>query len=252
MSPVKEAGGARAIPPTVGEALRFGSSHLRALELPSADLEAGLLLGLATGKSRLDLLTGTASPLDATAFHLHAPVHKANPAARCVLHTHMPNTTALCMIKGARLEPAHQSALGYVGRTAYDEHYAGLALTWDEKVDEPYCTGCMVCVRYCPTQCMSATMIDNPLFKEGKSKRRKIMEEFEINFGRCIVCGICVDVCNFDAILMSHEHELSVVARNGNRANGEQLLKMGREYQEKSGWKPAAEAADAAKQEVSA
>ena len=125
-------------------------------------------------------------------------------------------------------------------------------LTWDEKVGEPFCTGCMVCVRYCPTQCMSATMIDNPLFKEGKSKRRKIMEEFEINFGRCIVCGICVDVCNFDAILMSHEHELSVVSRAGNRANREQLLKMGREYQQQSGWKPAAEAADAAKQEVSA
>ncbi|MSP48373.1 MAG: aldolase [Alphaproteobacteria bacterium] len=70
--------------------------------------------------------------VDTTAFYLHAPVHKANPAAKCVLHTHMPNTTALCMIKGARLEPAHQSALGYVGRTAYDEHYAGLALTWEE------------------------------------------------------------------------------------------------------------------------
>ncbi len=70
--------------------------------------------------------------VDATAFFLHAPVHKANPAAKCVLHTHMPNTTALCMIKGARLEPAHQSALGYVGRTAYDEHYGGLALSWEE------------------------------------------------------------------------------------------------------------------------
>ena len=120
-------------------------------------------------------------------------------------------------------------------------------LTWDEKVGEPFCTGCMVCVRYCPTQCMSATMVDNPLFKEGKSKRRKIVGEFEINFGRCIVCGICVDVCNFDAILMSHEHELSVVSRTGNRANREQLLKMGQEHQQKTGWKPAAEAADAAK-----
>ncbi len=70
--------------------------------------------------------------VDATAFFLHAPVHKAIPSAKCVLHTHMPKATALCMIKGARLEPAHQSALGFVGRTAYDEHYAGLALSWEE------------------------------------------------------------------------------------------------------------------------
>ena len=81
------------------------------------------------------------------------------------------------------------------------------ALTWDYTVDEPYCTGCMVCIRECPTQCMSATMEDNPLHGEGKSRRRKIVGEFEINLGRCILCGICVDVCNFDAIEMSHEHE---------------------------------------------
>ena len=112
------------------------------------------------------------------------------------------------------------------------------ALTWDEKVGEPYCTGCMVCIRYCPTECMSATMKDNPLYQEGKSKRRKIVDEFEINLGRCILCAICVDVCNFDAIEMSHEHELSVVIRNGNRANMEQLLEMGWDYQQKTGWRP--------------
>ena len=66
------------------------------------------------------------------------------------------------------------------------------ALTWDEARDEPFCTGCMVCVRYCPTQCMSATMADNPKFADGESHRRKIIDQFEINLGRCILCGICV------------------------------------------------------------
>ena len=117
-------------------------------------------------------------------------------------------------------------------------------LTWDEKVGEPFCTGCMVCIRYCPTECMSATMKDNPLQMEGKSKRRKIVDEFEINFGRCILCGICVDVCNFDAIEMSHEHELSVFARDDNRADLDRLLKMGKEYQETSSWRPKEETAD--------
>ena len=111
-------------------------------------------------------------------------------------------------------------------------------LTWDQKVGEPYCTGCMVCIRYCPTECMGATMEDNPLYEQGKSKRRKIVGGFEINLGRCILCGICVDVCNFDAIEMSHEHELSVVVRNGNRADKELLLDMGKDYQEQIGWTP--------------
>ena len=119
------------------------------------------------------------------------------------------------------------------------ERFMGFpVLTWDGEVGEPFCTGCMVCIRDCPTQCMSATMMDNPLFQEGKSHRRKIVEEFEINLGRCIVCGICVDVCNFDAIEMSHVHELSSFARNGARAGMDDLLRIGKEYQEETVWKP--------------
>ena len=98
------------------------------------------------------------------------------------------------------------------------------ALTWDYTVEEPYCTGCMVCIRECPTQCMSATMEDNPLHAEGKSRRRKIVGEFEINLDRCILCGICVDVCNFDAIEMGHEHEESKYARDGNRVDLPELI----------------------------
>ena len=112
------------------------------------------------------------------------------------------------------------------------------ALTWDFDVDEPFCTSCMVCIRNCPTQCMSATMMDNPLQKEGKSPRRKIVETFEINLNRCILCGICVEVCNFDAIVMSHEHELSVYERNGDRLDLIPLLDMGKRYQSKTGWIP--------------
>ena len=124
-------------------------------------------------------------------------------------------------------------------RLEVQDRYMGFpALTWDGDVSEPYCTGCMVCIRNCPTQCMSAQMKDNPLHAEGKSRRRKIIDEFEINLGRCILCGICVDVCNFDAIEMSHEHELSKYERNGNRVDLPALLDMGMRYQESTAWQP--------------
>lgn len=114
-------------------------------------------------------------------------------------------------------------------------------LMWDEQVGEPFCTGCTVCVRNCPTQCMTAVMKDNPLQAEGKSTRRKIVETFEINYGRCILCGICVSVCNFDAIEMSHEHELAKYGRNDNRMDLDKLLEMGRKYQKESGWRSSKE-----------
>ena len=81
-------------------------------------------------------------------------------------------------------------------------------------------------------------MKDNPLHAEGKSRRRKIVDEFEINLGRCILCGICVDVCNFDAIEMSHEHELSKYERNGNRVDLQDLVEIGKSYQMEAGWRP--------------
>ena len=120
-------------------------------------------------------------------------------------------------------------------------------LIWDEKVEEPYCTGCMVCIRECPTQCMSATMGDNPLHQEGKSPRRKIVESFEINIGRCILCGICVDVCNFDAIEMSYETELSTYLRNGRRMDLHELLERGWRWQKQVRWKPKKERQTAGK-----
>ena len=54
------------------------------------------------------------------------------------------------------------------------------ALLTDQTAEEPFCTGCMVCVRECPTQCMKAVMYDNPQYAEGTSHRRKIIQEFTL------------------------------------------------------------------------
>jgi len=62
-----------------------------------------------------------------TALFIHQPVHRLSPQGRCVLHTHMPYATALCMLENPRLEMAVQSALGFYEDVAYDLSYNGLA-----------------------------------------------------------------------------------------------------------------------------
>ena len=133
--------------------------------------------------------------------------------------------------------------------TPVQDRFMGFpALTWDYQIDEPFCTSCMVCIRQCPTQCMSSTMKDNPLQIEGKSHRKKIVDSFEINLNRCILCGICVEVCNFDAIVMSHEHEMSTYQRNGDRVDLPALLEIGMKHQRETGWIPPSELAKAQKE----
>ncbi|MDB5803328.1 MAG: hypothetical protein JWN73_650 [Betaproteobacteria bacterium] len=66
--------------------------------------------------------------LEPTAFFIHSHIHRANPHAKCVLHTHMPYATALTLIAGGRLEWCNQNALRYWGQIAYDDTYNGLAL----------------------------------------------------------------------------------------------------------------------------
>lgn len=104
-------------------------------------------------------------------------------------------------------------------------------LTWDFDHDEPFCTGCNVCVRNCPVDCMTATMVDNPKYTEGTSNRRKIVEKFWIDYARCMRCNICVEVCPFEAIVMDNNwsgHEQSVYDRRDLHKDIDELTRASR------------------------
>lgn len=74
-----------------------------------------------------NVVSGRGTP-EATAFYIHAQIHKAIPRARVAFHTHMPYATALSMVEGDPLVFAGQTALKFYGRTAVDDDYRGLAL----------------------------------------------------------------------------------------------------------------------------
>ena len=71
-------------------------------------------------------------PVEPTAFFIHARIHSGNPKATVVLHTHMPYATALTSIRDGRIEMCTQNAFRYWDRIAYDDNYAGVALSNDE------------------------------------------------------------------------------------------------------------------------
>jgi ribulose-5-phosphate 4-epimerase/fuculose-1-phosphate aldolase len=74
-----------------------------------------------------NVVQGPGEP-EATAFFIHARVHRNLPRARAAFHTHMPNATAMAMLDGPPLLWAGQTALKFWGRTVVDDDYNGLAL----------------------------------------------------------------------------------------------------------------------------
>jgi NADH-quinone oxidoreductase subunit I len=75
---------------------------------------------------------------------------------------------------------------------------------------EENCTSCMLCARECPDWCI---YIDShketiPARTEGGRERtRNVLDRFAIDYALCMYCGICVEVCPFDALFWSPEFE---------------------------------------------
>ncbi len=86
---------------------------------------------LVLANSDREVLEGT-NVVEDTAFFIHSRLHVKHPAARAVLHTHMPYATALTIIEAGRLEMVSQNALQFAGRIAYLDDYEGLALDHSE------------------------------------------------------------------------------------------------------------------------
>jgi NADH-quinone oxidoreductase subunit I len=80
------------------------------------------------------------------------------------------------------------------------------------------CTVCMLCARECPDWCI---YIDShketvPAAKEGgRARTRNVLDRFAIDFSLCMYCGICVEVCPFDALWWSPEFEYSEYSMDG-------------------------------------
>jgi NADH-quinone oxidoreductase subunit I len=74
---------------------------------------------------------------------------------------------------------------------------------------EENCTSCMLCARECPDWCI---YIDShketiPAPPGGRERQRNVLDRFAIDFSLCMYCGICIDVCPFDALFWSPEFE---------------------------------------------
>jgi NADH-quinone oxidoreductase subunit I len=73
---------------------------------------------------------------------------------------------------------------------------------------EENCTVCMLCARECPDWCLYVeghTETAPPARPGGRPRVRNVLDRFAIDWSLCLYCGICVEVCPFDALLWAPE-----------------------------------------------
>ena len=67
------------------------------------------------------------------------------------------------------------------------------------------CTGCASCAKYCPLGIIE--IVTNESGEAMQEGQKYGIEVFDIDIGRCMFCGLCVEACPYDALHMGSGFE---------------------------------------------
>ena len=70
---------------------------------------------------------------------------------------------------------------------------------------EERCTGCASCAKYCPLGIIR--IVTEPSGEAMQEGEKYAIEVFDIDIGRCMFCGLCVEACPYDALHMGSGFE---------------------------------------------
>jgi NADH-quinone oxidoreductase subunit I len=129
-------------------------------------------------------------------------------------------------------------------------------LVYDDTPEKIRCVACGICERECPPKCIHIEMetdaavpipfnfskaeigavpatLDQKKIIAGAGKPARKPAVFDIDYGLCMNCGICEEVCPFDSIFMDHAFEVTAAKRQtGLVRHKKELLKSNGYFRE--------------------
>ena len=85
------------------------------------------------------------------------------------------------------------------------------------------CVGCELCAWACPADAIYVEGADNT-DEERFSPGERYGRVYQINYLRCILCGLCIEACSTRALTMTNEYELADSSRADLIYEKDQLL----------------------------
>jgi NADH-quinone oxidoreductase subunit I len=73
----------------------------------------------------------------------------------------------------------------------------------DENTGEAKCVACGMCMKGCPSGCITVKG------EKREGVKGKVVTEYILNFTTCSLCGQCVESCKFGAIRFSKDYNLA-------------------------------------------
>ena len=93
-------------------------------------------------------------------------------------------------------------------RLPQHSRFRGEEFTWYEQ----RCTGCASCAKFCPLGIIKIVTDTSGKYEQDGGKYD--IEVFDIDIGRCMFCGLCVQACPYDALHMGSGFEEGVYIRD--------------------------------------